>query len=61
MPEARMPATTSPPTNPPRDGKIRHTARDVAGPVPKVSPGTTGYSFRTGWYGGRRIGEGEIP
>src|SRR5659263_58903 len=61
IPEARIPATTSPPTNPPRDGKILHIARAVAGPVPKVSPVTAGYSFRTGWYGGRRIGEGEIP
>src|SRR5512143_938520 len=61
IPEARMPATTSPPTNPPRDGKIRHMARDVAGPVPRDSPVAGGYSFRTGWYGGRRIGEGEIP
>jgi len=54
-----MPATTSPPTNPRgREDPPHRPRRRRAGP--QGFPLHGGYSFRTGWYGGRRIGEGEI-
>ncbi len=60
MPDARMPATMSPPTNPPMEGKIRQRA-ESAEATPRSLPDFAGYSFSTGLCGGRRTDAGERP